>query len=135
MRQPRLLTVGAEHGSAPVESIFAIVMLLFLALGAMQVALTLYARNVVAAAAHEAARAVAERGRTTTDGAIAARTTVERGAGGLVQDAAVTVGTRRVGTLEHIVVRVAGRLDAPGPLSLPLPVDVRASATREVDVP
>lgn len=50
------------------DAVAAIVLLMILVLGIIQVALTLYGRNVVDASAHEGLRAIVERGAITSNG-------------------------------------------------------------------
>ncbi len=122
-----------QRGTAVVESTFAIVMLMLLALGAIEVAFALYGRNVVMASAHEGARAAAELGRDPEEAAAIARATVQRAAGGVVGDLAVGVHVVDAGTTSIVQVRVRATVDALGPVPFPIPVDARASvATDEV---
>jgi hypothetical protein len=121
-----------EEGSAPVEATFAMVLLMVFALGVMQVALVLYGRNVLAASAHEGARAAVELGRGPSDAIEVAEKTVRIAAGGLVDHLEVSV------TVSHGVrgrtatrVQVAGVLSALGPVPLPIPVSVAATAVSE----
>lgn len=127
MRAHRLLT--GERGSAPVETIGAIVMLVVLTLGAVQVAFALYARNVVMSAAHEGARAVVERGPVAGDAEEVAASVVTRSAGGLVDDLAVDV--RATGTTVTVNVRATAAAFGPVPVAVPL----TASATSFVERP
>ena len=117
MRSSQLLS-GApplERGSSPVESLLAIVILLFLALGVIEVAFALYGRNVVAASAHEGARAGIEVGRSSSDAAAVASRAVRSADGdGVVR------------------VRVSGTLESFGPVPFPIPVSAGATATRDV---
>ena len=73
MRDGRVLnrkhSPAGQSGTAAVESIFAMVFIIVLLLGVVQVAFVLYARNVVAASAHEGARAIVERGSRSDDAA------------------------------------------------------------------
>lgn len=102
-------------------------LVLAVAAGTMQVALFLFARNMVQASAHEAARAAAERG-TRESEARAVATRMSRGAiGGMTRGLAVDLEKRRVGERDVVTVQVATRIAPPGPL--PVSVMVRASAT------
>lgn len=112
----------------------AIVVLMFLVLGTVEVAFALYARNVVGAAAHEGARAAAELGRTSDDAASIARAAVVRSAGGLVRDLRVRTAVTRAGTRAVVRVRVSGMLEPFGTVPLPVPLDALATVTREVRV-
>jgi Flp pilus assembly protein TadG len=124
-----------ERGSAAVESLFAIVVLLLLVTGVIQIALGLYARNVVAASAHEGARAAIERGRTAEEASVIARDTVNSAAGGLVAGLRVDVSSQSVGERQLVVVTVAGRVRPLGPVPVTMHLSTSATATREVDVP
>jgi Flp pilus assembly protein TadG len=117
---------GEERGAAPLEAVFGIVMLLVLVLGVLEVAFALYARNVVAASAHEGARAAIEVGRGPADAARVARSTVERAAGNLVENLEVAT-TVSGGPGRSLRVTVTGSLRPFGPV--PIPVHVSSSAT------
>jgi Flp pilus assembly protein TadG len=117
-----------ERGSAPLESVFAIVMLVVMTLGVLQVAFVLYARNVLMSAAHEGARAAVERGAAATDAEPVAGAVVERSAGGLVSDLSVDVASRSEGRL---TVHVRGTVEAVGPVPFAVPVSATATTTTE----
>jgi len=135
MRQPRVLkSASEEEGSAPVELTFAVVVLMLLSLGVIQVGLTLYARNVVLSAAHEGARAAVELDRRTSDASEAARRLVERAAGGIVDDLQVSTWTIEAGDRLVTHVMVSGLLDVPGPIPVSIPVRTAATASREAGV-
>lgn len=114
----------SESGAALIESIFAIVFLLTLVLGAIQVTFTLYARNVVQAAAHEGVRSAIDRGSTNTAALTAAREAVIRAAGSLVREIEIDVRRHRIETGALMSVSVVGRLRPIGPL----PVHLRVTA-------
>jgi hypothetical protein len=120
-----------ERGSAAVESMAAILLLLALSLGVVQVALTLYARNVVISASHEAARALVELGRAPEEGDEIALTTVRRAAGGLLSDPDVRVDATILNDRYVVRVNVAGTIRTLGPVPVPVPVSVSATAVRE----
>lgn len=121
----------AERASAPLESIFAVVFVMMLALGAVQVAFLLYGRNVVAAAAHEGARAAVERGRDAHEAAEIAGTTVRRAAGRMARDIRVGTAMHVRGTVEIVEVEVSARLNSFGPVPLSPTVTSTAGASRE----
>ena len=112
------------------ESTFALLFLLFLVLGTIEVAFALYGRNVILSSAHEGARAAAELGRDPSEAAAIARSTVERSAGGIVDEmrVEVDVGGER---LRRIAVRVDAIVDAWGPIPFPFPVSTIARVTTE----
>lgn len=125
---------SSERGSAVVEAVMAIFVLMFLVLGTIEVAFALYARNVVGAAAHEGARAASELGRTGQDASSTARAAAVRSAGGLLSDLRVETTIARAGTREVVRVRVSGTLKPFGPVPLPIPLRATAAVTREVRV-
>lgn len=129
-----LTSKSAQRGSAVVETVVAIVLLMILVLGAIEVAFALYARNVVAAAAHEGARAGIELGRDPADASAIAHATVVRAAGGLVRDLRVDTSVTRHGTTSLVAVRVRGILRSFGPVPLPIPMSSTATVTRAVRV-
>jgi Flp pilus assembly protein TadG len=129
-----VLKSADEDGSAPVELTFAIVVLMLLSLGVIQVGLTLYARNVVLSAAHEGARVAVELDRRASDASEAARRLVERAAGGIVDKLQVSTSTVEAGDRLVTRVMVSGRLDVPGPIPVSIPVRTAATASREAGV-
>jgi Flp pilus assembly protein TadG len=133
--EPPARVQGAQAGSALLESIFALLLLLVLVLGAIQVAFVLYARNVVAAAAHEGARAAVELGRNADDARTVASEVVRSSAGGLVEQMEVAVSVQTVGDLSVVRVRVTGRLKSFGVVPVRIPVgSVATSVRREAPV-
>ncbi len=121
----------ADDGFAPVESVFAIVMLMILTLATIQVALFLYARNVLASAAHEGARAAVEAGATGADAGTVTAETVERAAGGLVDRLAVHTSVNDLGRRRTSRVSVTGVVSPIGPIPIRLPVRADATAVGE----
>lgn len=117
------------------EASFAIVILMLIALGVMEVALALYGRNVLISSAHEGARAAVERGRDPQEADAIARRSVESAAGGLIDELEVSVIEQQVGFSSVIRVNVSGVVNSFGPVPLPIPVSTNATATREVEVP
>jgi Flp pilus assembly protein TadG len=115
-----------------VETVLSIFFLMVLVLGTIEVALALYGRNVVAAAAHEGARSALELGGDSATASEVARATVQKASGGLVRDLNVRVTTRELGSLSYVQVSVAGWLRLAGPVPVPMPVSARASVSREI---
>ena len=122
-----------ENGAATLEMTFAILFLLFLSLGVIQTALTLYARNVVAASAHEGARAALERGRTHGEAAAIAQDVIRTATGRLVSDLDVGMSSRRTGNELSVTVVITGVVDRLGPI--PVPIPLRAVATARTSSP
>jgi hypothetical protein len=129
-----LRSLSDEEGSAPVELTFAVVVLMLLALGVVQVGLTLYARNVVLSAAHEGARAAVELERRASDASDAARLLVERAAGGVVDDLRVSTTTLEAGDRLLARVTVSGNLDVLGPVPVSIPIRAASTAARDAEV-
>jgi Flp pilus assembly protein TadG len=102
------------------------VLLTFLTLGIVEIALVLYGRNVVAAAAHEGARAAVTG--QATDGEETARGVIERAVGGLVDNLQVDVSQINLGHGSKVVVQVRGTLRTRGPIGIPIPVSIVASS-------
>ena len=122
----------SESGSAPVETVAAIVLLLIMVLGLVQVAFALYARNVVASSVHEGARAVVELNASAARAPAVARRAALSSAGGLIDDLEMAVATT-VSDREVLVrVRARATIDAPGPVLVSIPIEVTASATKEL---
>jgi TadE-like protein len=126
-----LLRSRSERGSAPVEAIFAIIFIIVLVLGAIQVAFVLYGRNVVASSAHEAARALIELEADPAHAEVTARTTVTRATGELVGDLRVTAAVATTGETATATVTVSGVLRPLGLLPISVPVTSTASTSRE----
>ena len=126
-----LVTRRTERGSAPLESIFAITFLVFLAFGVVQVALILYGRNAVMSATHEGARAGAELGREPREAAAIARRTVEESAAGLIEGMDVEVTLSGEPSDRRLHVLVSGTLRTIGPVPVGIPVNASATATLE----
>jgi Flp pilus assembly protein TadG len=129
------LSLPRQSGAAAVESIFAMVFIVVLLLGVVEVAFVLYARNVVASSAHEGARAVVERGGEATDAQSIARRTVRGSAGGLVNDLRVGVDIQSGQDVDRVTVVVTGRVKGFGPVPLPVTVTSTASSARETASP
>ena len=116
----------SEEGSTVPESVFAILFLMTLVLGTVQIVLTLYARNVVRTAAHEGVRSAVERDASGMAAEIAARNAVERAAGGLLGEVEVDVTGSSADPSGLITVRIQGKLRALGPLPFDMPMTATA---------
>lgn len=123
--------ISKEDGSAVVESVFSMLFLMFLVMGVVQLGLTLYGRNVVAASAHEAARSAIELGADPASAADIADRSVRRGAGGVVKDIVVETTVERSSDHVAVQVRVHGKLRAFGPIPMELPITSVATASRD----
>ncbi len=112
------------------ESVFGVVLVMFLALGVIQVALSLYARNVVMAATHDGARAAIELGAGPMMADEVVRRTVMDGAGGIVRDVRVDAVVDR--SAERVAMRVWVRSTVVpmGPLPVSFPVSSIATVSR-----
>jgi len=121
-------------GNAPVQAIFAIAFFMILAMSVVHVAMVLYARNIVAASAHEGARAAVELGRNPIAAERIARATIEESTGRLLDGVGVDVTVQTQGQRSVVVVSVTGRLAYPGPLPFSPAITARASAAKELPV-
>jgi Flp pilus assembly protein TadG len=120
-----------ERGSILVESTFAILVLMGIGLSVVQVALSIYASNVVADSAHQGARAALERDARSEDASAAARSWVEGAAGKLVQDLDISTTVSRQGDLSVVRVIVTGTIRPLGPLPISIDVEEVATVTRQ----
>ena len=99
-------------------------LLAMMTLAVVQVAFVMYARNTLAAAAHEGARIAIERNQDPEVAVSSVEGVVKGVVGGLVEDVDVAVETAG----GHVRVLVSGRVDAIGPLPLAIPLSQQASA-------
>ena len=98
-----------ERGAAVVDAVLVMVVLVPLVLGIMQVALVLFVRNTLAAAASEGARLAATADRGPADGAALTRTQIDAAVSGrFAQD----VSARQ--TPDGVEVTVRARVPALG---------------------
>lgn len=107
----------------------ALLLILILSLGVIQVAHSLYARNVIAASAHEGARAAAEIGRDLDSARSVAADVIRRATGDLVTDLRVDVASTRAFGAETVSVRVVADLRSWGIVPLPMRFAVDAAVT------
>ena len=119
-----------ERGSAALDAVFAIAFVLFLTLGAIEVAWGLYGRNVVMSSAHEGARAALELGRTPSDAAAIATHTIKQSAGGLVDDLDVVVSNETLRGRSLVRVEIKAVLAPWGPVPMPIPIKTAATVSR-----
>ncbi|MBA2272682.1 MAG: pilus assembly protein [Actinobacteria bacterium] len=119
-----------ERGSAPLEAVFAIALLLVLVLGVIEVVWALYGRNVLMSSAHEGARAALELGRSSSDAVTIATRSIERSAGGLVDELDVGVWTQTLDGRSLVRVEVRAILAPWGPIPIPIPVKSAATVSR-----
>ena len=112
------------RGAVPVESVFGLLLLATISIAIVQIALVVFARNVVASAAHEGARVAIERERDVSVAKDVAIDVVTSTTGGLVSDIQVVAET--IG--ERLYVRISGRVDTVGPLPGAIQVSEEASA-------
>ena len=129
MRRSGLLT--SQRGTAVLDAVVAIGLLMILALGTIQVGLTVYAHNAVSASAYEGARAAAEIGTSTSDARDVAAQMVHATVGGLLESPHISVSITDTPAGELVRVVVAGRQRALGPIPVRLPVTAEATSVRE----
>ena len=99
------------------------VLLATVAVAIVQMALVVFARNTLAAAAHEGARLAVERNQDPKIATSSVRDLVEDVVGGLVKDIDVVVEE----VDGQVRVLVAGHVDTIGPLPLGIPVMQQAT--------
>ena len=117
-----------ERGSAPVDIVFAILFLLVLGLGVMQVALTLYGRNTLISATHESARAAVELARSQDEIEAIAEQHARGAAGGLIKDMSIDATVSTDGPRTSVIVSVQAKVRAFGPLPVSIPIRTQAAA-------
>ena len=119
---PRVLR--RQEGSAVVDFVLVLGLLLPLVLGIAQLCVYLYERNVVLAAVSEGARVAGAEGHDVPDGVSAARDLLQAGVGGNARRF-VLRGER--GTDRTVSIVAEGSFQAFVPFLPDLPVSVRAS--------
>ena len=128
------MRVRDDRGSSVVDFVLVSTLLVFLLFAVIQVAVLVYARNVVAAAAADGARAGAAYGATPGDGARRAAEVMHDGlpsvaAGVRCEGVAATDASSGLATT---TVRCRGRMHAVLlPLRLPLDLDSESTVLRE----
>lgn len=120
-----------DDGSAVVDYVLVLMILVPLVLGIIQLGLVLHVRNTLTAAASDGARAGAPLGATPADGAARARELIRTALADTYADG-VSASTTDVGGSEAVVVRVQARVPALGLFGPAVPLDVRGHAVREV---
>lgn len=119
-----------EAGSAAVDFVLTMLLVVPLVLGIAQVALVLHVRNVVTSSASEGARVAARSGAAPADGAARARELIARSVGArYADDVSVHRGSTAAGDV--IVVEVAAEVPALGLFGPAVPLRVRAHAVAE----
>lgn len=108
----------SQRGAVVLESIFAVALLMIVALGVIQIALLLFARNMVQASAHEAARAAIERGLAPDAASETARRVATASMGSMARRLDIATERRRIGTQEVVTVRVTAILEPAGPIPI-----------------
>lgn len=119
-----------ERGTAIVEFPVAVLLLMVLTIGVAQVSFTLYSRNVLAASAHEGARAAAENGRSVDDARVIVTEVVRRATGRMTERLSVSVASSRaIGGGVSVSVRVRAALRPWGVVPISIPMTVEAEVT------
>ena len=120
-----------ERGSAVVDFVLVMVLLVPIVLGIAQVALVLHVRNTLAAAASEGARASAPIGATPADGAARTRSMIRQALADHYADD-VSASWASIDGVPGAVVEVRARVPALGLLGPSVSLTVRGHAVREV---
>jgi len=119
-----------ERGSAVVDFVLVLVVLVPLFLGIAQLALTLHVRNTLAAAASEGARYAAAYDRSPGDGVARTRERIRGAVAGRFAQH-VGVGVESVGGAPTVVVTARAEVPALGLWGPGVPIEVHGHATRE----
>lgn len=121
-----------ERGSAVVDYVLVMVLLVPLVLGIVQLGLVLHVRNTLTAAASDGARAGAPLGATPSDAAERTRRTISDALSPRYARA-VSAWSTSVDGAPAVVVRVRARVPALGVMGPGVPVDVRGRALEQVE--
>jgi hypothetical protein len=121
-----------DVGSASVDLIASLVLLIALTLGGIQLGLTLHARNVLMAAVHDGARRGVELGSSNADAVEIATRFVDDAAGGLVSDPHISARTHSDVDEFVIELHLDAHIDVPGPVPIKIPFSTNATASRSV---
>lgn len=124
------MTTRRERGSAVVDFVLVLVVLLPLFLGILQLALVLHVRNTLTAAASEGARYGATADRGPADAAARTREQIRSGISGRYAEH-VTAGPASVGGQPGIEVRVEADVPALGLLGPGIHLSVTGHAVEE----
>ncbi len=124
-----------DGGAAVVDFVLVSVLLVLLLFGVLQVAVYVYARNIVAASTADAARFAAAAGMPASAGIARARALMSAGLSGSVTRAVRCTAAQGVdggSGLPVTTIHCAGRMRAfLLPVALPLPLDATSSALTE----
>jgi hypothetical protein len=101
-------------------------LLIVLSLAIVELALGLYARNVVASAAHEAARAAVELDSTPMRAVAIGERSLMRAAGGLVSDVDVAIERPDGDGMVRVLFEASVRMPGPLPFNMPMRIVTRA---------
>jgi Flp pilus assembly protein TadG len=119
-----------ERGSAVVDYVLVMVLLVPLVLGIVQLGLVLHVRNTLAAAASDGARAGAPLGATSQDAVVRTRRMVSDSVSARFARS-VRASETSVGGAPAVVVRVQARVPALGLFGPSVPIDVQGRALRQ----
>ena len=121
-----------ERGSAVVDFVLVMVLLVPLVLGIAQVALVLHVRNTISAAASEGARAAAPVGATPGDGVARTRRVITQALDDRYADD-VSASDTTIGGLPGIVVEVRAEVPALGLMGPSVSLSVSGHAVRDIE--
>ena len=126
----RRRSAGGERGSAVVDFVFVMLLLLPLFFGILQLALVLHVRNTLASAASEGARYGATLDRDPADGAAYTRSQIKAALAPRYAER-VTASAASVGGVPGVVVRVEARVPALGLGAIGIRLSVAGHAVDE----
>ena len=121
-----------ERGSAVVDYVLVMMILIPLVLGIVQLGLVLHVRNTLTAAASDAARAAAPLGATPQDATARADDVVRTTLADRYADD-ITVTETTVAGVPAVRVRIRAEVPALGLFGPAVPLDVRGHAIKEVE--
>lgn len=121
-----------ERGSAVVDYVLVMMILIPLVLGIVQLGLVLHVRNTLTAAASDAARAAAPLGASPQDAAARADDLVRTTLADRYADDITVTETTVAGT-PAVRVRIRAEVPALGLFGPAVPLDVRGHAIKEVE--
>lgn len=121
---------GSERGSAVVDFVLILGLLVPLFLGVLQVALVMFVRNTLASAASEGARYAATVGHTPGDGILRARQQLDRVLAARYADE-VTARATTIGGAPAVTVLIHAEVPALGIGGPAIVVDVTGRAIQE----
>lgn len=105
-----------------VETVVGMSLLMVIAIGTIQIATLLYARNVIRSSAHEITRVAVERGAAESDAVAFGHGLVRDSLGRMLEDLDVEVTSTNAGTQRIVTAYIEAVVEPAGPLPVTVPV-------------